>query len=193
MSKWKVLISFLGLTFLLPGGCSPISAAKVGYTAIKGASARLYTIEAVTGATLKEYQAIEVGEVTTDLKEVVSNYCLIAVENALEQAFMKDLGEVFPGNGDKKLAVDVVVRFFKEKPLLGKEARLDMLVTFVDAQGGNVQGKLYVEGFSNSISARGADELAAENADELVDYLLEQMGKKEKLLGMTAGGRFCGA
>jgi hypothetical protein len=179
----RCLYTLLGLLFLLPGGCSPLSAAKAGYTAIKGASARVYPIDAVTRTTLEKYQGIEVGQVSTDLEAVVSDYCVIAVENAFEEAFSKELDVAFAGDGEKKLLANIVVRFFKEKPLVGKEARLDVLVTLVDDQDGEPVAKFYVEGFSNSIRARDADDLARENADEFAEYLLELLGKKEELLG----------
>jgi hypothetical protein len=152
-------------------GCGGFGAAKMGYKAIKGADARIHPVRDIAPAALQQYQTVSLGEVTTDVGRICPPEVLGEVRTAYREAFAdEDFREAFPGGG-RALTVHVVCRFFKEKPLIGKEARLDLLVTLVDAETGQEVGVVYVEGLSESLRAHGKSDLARENAKELATHL----------------------
>jgi hypothetical protein len=164
---------FVGLAFLLGGGavgCSPVSMVTGGYKALKGASAYVYEIEPVTRDELRPYDSLETGTFDTDLEPLVPPRVVRFSELAMRNTFSAQLAEAFPGDG-AVLVLNVTVRFFREKPLIGKEARLDWLVDFVDKESGKHIGKLYVEGVNTSLRELKPEEMGRKNTRELADFL----------------------
>jgi hypothetical protein len=152
-------------------GCGGFGAAKAGYKVFKGADASIHPVRDVSPAALQQYQMVSLGEVTTDVGRICPPEVQGEVRARLREAFSDEgFREMFPGGG-RVLTAHVVCRFFKEKPLIGKESRLDMLVSLVDAETGQEVAVLYVEGLSDSLRAHGKSDLAKENAKELADYL----------------------
>ncbi len=168
----------MGFASSLAVGC--MSVAKVGYKVVKGAEAHVDPIREVSPEVLREYGKVTLGEVTTDVGPICPERVLEAVRMHTSAAFGTEaFKQVFPG-GDKTLTVDLVCRFFKEKPLIGSESRLDAVASLLDGESKEEVGRLYIEGLSDSIRAHGLDDLARKNAQELTEYLMKRRaGERE--------------
>ncbi|HPD32300.1 MAG TPA: hypothetical protein PLL20_20080 [Phycisphaerae bacterium] len=168
--------SIIGMALLLSvAGCSPMSAAvsgaKVSMKVFTGAQAKAHPLEGLSPDALQPYRSIALGEVTTDVSPICTFDVLSEVRSALAEAFADEhLRRHFPG-GKPRLVVNVVVRFFKQGNLFGKEPRLDLLVSFVDGSDGREVGRVYVEGISESPLETKARHLAAADAKELANLL----------------------
>lgn len=176
MCKYVVGMSVLWL--IAAAGCSPVSMVTGGYKALKGASAYVYEIEPLTRETIETYDGLDVGRFDTDLDPLVTPQVVRFSEMAMRRTHPERLSEVFSGGG-KTLVFNVTVRFFREKPLIGKEARLDWLIDCVDKETGERIAKLYVEGVNTSLRELKPEEMGVENTKELLDFLIERKtGKK---------------
>jgi len=170
----------MGLSLPGAGGCSGAGMAFSGAKAVViGASAHVIAVRPVSS--IREYGSVKLGEVTTDVGPICPSELIAAVRGAMQATFAdNDTRKVFAGGG-KTLVVNASCRFFKEKPLIGKEARLDLLVTLQDGQSQQEVGVLYIEGLSTSLRAHGKNDLAKKDAQELIEYLADRkQGKKEK-------------
>lgn len=165
-----------GMALLLSlAGCSPMSAAvsgaKVSMKVFTGAQAKVYPLDGLSPDAVRPYQSVALGQVTTDVSPICPFDVLSEVRSALAETFADEqLRRHFPG-GKPQLVANVVVRFFKQGSPFGREPRLDMLVSFVDATDGREIGRVYVEGISESPLETKARHLAAANAEELGSLL----------------------
>ena len=151
-------------------GCNPVSMATTGYTAVKGANAHVNPIEGIKQSDLSGVDSLKFTDVTTDVTAVCPIDVLMAVRSGIQEALAdENTKKVFPGGG-KSLTLDVACRFYKHKPTIGKEGRLDLLVTFVTPDG-KVLGRVFVEGINESMRETKPEAMAKKNAEKLVEYL----------------------
>ncbi len=169
--------------FLACAGCNPVSAAmsgaKVGVKVFTGAQAKIHVLQGMSAGAIAPYRSVEVGEVSTDVEPI----CTFAEISEVKLAMREELAEArfrreFPG-GEPKLVVNVVLRFFKHGHIYGKEPRLDLLVSFADADTGRQIGRIYVEGISQSPLETKARHLAKANAEAICDLLRERKEGKQ--------------
>lgn len=156
-------------------GCSPMSAAmsgaKVGVKVFTGAQAKIHVLQDVPAGTIRSYRSVELGEISTDVEPICTFSEISEVKLALrEQLAEPEFRREFPG-GEPRLVINAVLRFFKEGRIYGKEPRLDLLVTFVDAGTGRTLGRIYVEGISESPLETEAKHLAKADAEAICDLL----------------------
>jgi hypothetical protein len=162
----------------LIAGCSPqgmvVSGAQAGYKVLTGADAKIYLIRDISPQAIGPYRSLALGRVTTDVGPI----CPFGVLSDVQIALAEELGpaklrRAFPG-GQPQLVANVVVRFFKQGNVFGKEPRLDLLVTFVDGGNGREVGQVYVEGLSQSPLATKAKHLAKADAEKIRDLLRQR-------------------
>jgi len=168
-----LIVSFLAFN----AGCGMV--AGTGVKIIKGVQADAIPLGAVASVSLEGYDTIKVGEITTDVERICPSNVLAEVRMKMREAFADELDEAFTGGG-KTLNVNVVCRFFKQKSLIGKEGRLDLLVTLADAEGGNALGRFYIESISESPVHTGVDDMAKGATKEVAKFLKKlKAGKVE--------------
>jgi len=179
MRTQRALFCLMGTTFIMCGtGCNPVSMATSGYKAVKGANAHVYSIEAPQQADLTGFESLKFTDVTTDVSAVCPIDVLMAVRSGMQEVLAnEETKKVFPGGG-KSLTLDVTCRFYKQKPTIGKEGRLDLLVTLVTPEG-RVLGRVYVEGINESMRETKPEAMAKKNTEKLVEYLKKIKMPKE--------------
>lgn len=167
----------IGALVTAMAGCSanPIAmagtAGKAAFQAVRGAEADVTIIQAPDRATLAAYKTIRAGEVTTDVPPICTPEVMRKVGIGLHKGLASNRAqEAFPGGG-ATLMVNVVCRFYKGKGMIGGEGRLDWLVTLSDAESKEPVALVFVEGVSNSPLEHGAEDMAEENAKELMKFL----------------------
>lgn len=147
------------------------SAGKVAFSSIRGAEADVTAIEVPDRTALAAYKSLRAGEVTTDVPPICTPEVVRKVGAGLRKGLTGDRArDAFPG-GDRTLTVDVLCRFYKGKGVIGGEGRLDWLVTLCDADSREPLASIFVEGVSSSPLQHGAEDMAEENAKELIRYL----------------------
>jgi len=156
-----------------------MSGAKVGVKVFTGAQAKIHVLQGMSGGAIGSYRSVELGEVSTDVEPICTFGEISAVRLALrDQLADARFRREFPGE-EPKLILNVVLRFFKRGHVYGKEPRLDLLVTFVDAASGRAVGRIYVEGISQSPLETEAKHLAKANAEAICDLLRDyKTGKR---------------
>ncbi|MEP0843567.1 MAG: hypothetical protein HRF43_12765 [Phycisphaerae bacterium] len=163
-------------------GCSTtgmiVSGGKMAVQVITGAEAKVRPLEDLSTVRARDYNAIRLGEVTTDVPAIIPAAKLAIIRTEMEV----ELGEESKKNlreSGKALVAKVAARFLKERGTFGGEARLDMIATLTDAESGEELARLFIEGISKSPTAGKTEHMAKENAKELVKYLAKkQKGEK---------------
>jgi len=152
----------------LATGCSTV--AKMGLKTMQGVKTHAIEIDAIPVTTLDPYQTLTVGSVTTDVGPICPVSLVSEVNSQLIEACNERLEDVFSG-GDKSMTIDVVCRFYKKKSLIGKEGRLDLLVTMLDTSTRQQIGRFYVEGITESPLHTGEDSMAKGLAKGVAKHL----------------------
>jgi hypothetical protein len=160
---------------LFATGCDPASMAFTGGTmgikVFQGAQAKVHVLQDISVDAIRPYRSVEIGEVTTDIAPICTPREISEVRAAMREQFADPkFSQLFPG-GEPRLLVDVVLRFFKEGTIFGKEPRLDLLVTFLDGTSRHEVGRVYVEGISQSPLQTKARHLAKADAVAIRDFL----------------------
>ena len=164
----SILLALTASLMALNVGCG--FAAGTGVKIIKGVQADAIPLGEVASLTLDGFETVKVGQVTTDVERICPSNVQAEVRMKMREAFADALVEVFPGGG-KTLTVNAVCRFFKQKSLIGKEGRLDLLVSLVDASSSEELGRFYIEGISESPVHTGVDDMAEGTTQELAKFL----------------------
>jgi len=176
----RSVLSALAVSLMaLNVGCGVGTVASTGVNIIQGVQANAIPLGQVASLTLEGFETIKVGQVTTDVERICTSNVRAEVRTQMGEAFADELVEAFPGGG-KTLTVNVVCRFFKQKSLIGKEGRLDLLVALVDAESNAELGRFYVEGISESPVHTGVDDMAEGTAKELTKFLKKLKKGKAK-------------
>jgi hypothetical protein len=170
--------------FLACAGCDPASMAftggQMGVKVFTGAQAKIHVLQGISSEAIRSYRSVEVGEVTTDVQPICTFEEISEVRMALHGRLSEEkFRRSFPG-GEPRLQVNVVLRFFKEGAIYGKEPRLDLLVTLVDAATRRDVGRIYVEGISQSPLETKAKHLAKADAEAIADLLRERKEGKRR-------------
>ncbi len=176
--RW-LTCAICGLSVLMSAGCSPMSAAKVGLTVVKGVQADMIPIRDVSGGTLRTFNSIKLGSVTTDVGRICPAAVLAQIRAQMPPALAEETKKRFKG-GPKVLKIEVVCRFFKKKSLIVSEGRLDLVVTLIDAHSGGEIGQYYVEGISESPLHTGIDDMAKGVCREVAKFLDDRKKEAEK-------------
>jgi len=166
----SILLALLVSLLALNVGCGVGTAVSTGVKIIQGVQAHAIPLGTVSSSALDGYETIKAGQVTTDVERICPSNVVAEVRMQMRAAFADELSETFPGGG-KTLTVNVACRFFKKKSLIGKEGRLDLLVTLVDAERNAELGRFYIEGISESPVHTGVDDMAEGTTRELSKFL----------------------
>ena len=166
----SVLLALVVSLMALNVGCGVGTVASTGVKIIQGVQADAIPLGTLSSVTLEGYKTVKAGQVTTDVERICPSNVVAEVRMQMREAFADQLSEAFPGGG-KTLTINVVCRFFKKKSLIGKEGRLDLLVTLVDAQQNKELGRFYIEGISESPVHTGVDDMAKGTNKELAKFL----------------------
>jgi hypothetical protein len=172
------------VAFLACAGCDPASMAftggQMGVKVFTGAQAKVHVLRDTSVEAMRAYRSVELGEVTTDVAPICTFEEISEVRLSLRGQFSEEkFIRYFPG-GEPKLQVNVVLRFFKEGAIYGKEPRLDLLVTFLDAATRREVGRIYVEGISQSPLQTKTKHLAKADAQAIANLLRERKEGKRR-------------
>lgn len=174
--RWFSLMG-LGAIAALLAGCNPVSMAisggKFAAQEVIGAEAKIRPLAEFTKAQAEAYRAIRIGEVTTDVPAIVPAEKMAIIRTEMELKLTEESKKLFP-EGGKTLIANVAARFLKERGTFGGEARLDMIATLVDADTQEEVARLFIEGISKSLTAGKVDDMAKENARELLRHLAKR-------------------